>query len=356
MAPLATLKPPMLGELSPVALVLIDARRRILEANPAAESLLKMSRRALAGRPLSEVIYHDSPLFELVDRAQRQAGDITAPGTPVSGPGMHTRAICDVRVRSADGGAFVIALSETPSRESSDSVAGAAGFGRILGHEVKNPLAGIIGAAQLLDRQGQPDQAELLDIIKDEARRIERLVNRLSAFELFSAPRMHPLNIHALIDKIIAAERAAIGTNVTFQREFDPSLPDIIGDADHLQQAFHNIIRNAAEAAIDGGTRGQVTIRTAYAAGLSMKQARLGAGLRRAMLVSIEDDGLGIPRERQATIFDVFQSSKSGARGLGLSIVSEVVTAHGGQIRVDSEPGKTRFTVLLPLGDGADHG
>ncbi|WP_373004000.1 ATP-binding protein, partial [Hyphomonas sp.] len=99
-----------------------------------------------------------------------------------------------------------------------------------------------------------------------------------------------------------------------------------------------------------------VTIRTAYAAGLSMKQARLGAGLRRAMLVSIEDDGLGIPRERQATIFDVFQSSKSGARGLGLSIVSEVVTAHGGQIRVDSEPGKTLFTVLLPLGDGADHG
>jgi len=356
MAPLATLKPPMLGEISPVALVLIDSRRRVLEANPAAESLLKMSRRALAGRPLSEVIYHDSPLFELVDRAQRQSGDITAPGTPIAGPGMHSRVICDIRIRSAERGSFIIALSETPARESSDSVAGAAGFGRILGHEVKNPLAGIIGAAQLLDRQGKPDQSELLDIIKDEARRIERLVNRLSAFELFSAPRLQPLNIHALLDKIFAAERAAIGPSVTFYREFDPSLPDIMGDADHLQQAFHNIIRNAAEAAIDGGGQGRVTIRTAYAAGLSMKQARLGAGLRRAMLVSIEDDGVGIPRERQATIFDVFQSSKSGARGLGLSIVSEVIMAHGGHIRVDSEPGMTRFTVLLPLGDGADLG
>lgn len=356
MASLATLRPPMLGELSPVALVLIDARRRILEANPAAESLLKMSRRALAGRPLSEVIYHDSPLFELIDRAQRQAGDIMAPGTPISGPGMHSRIICDIRVRSADRGAFVLALAETPSRESSDSVAGAAGFGRILGHEVKNPLAGIIGAAQLLERQGQADQSELLDIIKDEARRIERLVNRLSAFELFSAPRLQPFNIHALLDKIIAAERAANGPKVTFQRVFDPSLPDVVGDSDHLQQAFHNIMRNAVEAAVENGSNGNVTIRTAYAAGLAMKQARLGAGLRRAMMITIEDDGKGIPRERQATIFDVFQSSKSGARGLGLSIVSEVVTAHGGQIRVDSEPGSTRFTVLLPLGDGTEHG
>ncbi|KCZ94641.1 nitrogen regulation protein NR(II) [Hyphomonas johnsonii MHS-2] len=339
-----------------MALVLIDARRRILEANPAAESLLKMSRRALAGRPMSEVIYHDSPIFELIDRADRQSGDIMAPGTPIAGPGMHNGIICDIRIRSADDGTFVLALAETPSRESSDSVAGAAGFGRILGHEVKNPLAGIIGAAQLLERQGQADQSELLDIIKDEARRIERLVNRLSAFELFSAPRMQAFNIHALLDKIIAAERAAIGANVSFNREFDPSLPDVIGDADHLQQAFQNIVRNAAEAAIDNGSHGSVTIRTSYAAGLSMKQARRGAGLRKAMMVSIEDDGQGISRERQATIFDVFQSSKSGARGLGLSIVSEVVAAHGGQIRVDSEPGATRFTVLLPLGDGVDHG
>ena len=93
-------------------------------------------------------------------------------------------------------------------------------------------------------------------------------------------------------------------------------------------------------------------MRTSYAAGLSFRQARLGAGLRRAMLVSVEDTGKGIPRNRQNTIFEVFQSSKSGARGLGLSIVKEVVTAHGGQIRVDSVPGSTRFAVLLPLGTG----
>ena len=349
MSTLTGLRPSGLADLAPIALMQIDNRRRIANINPAAESLLKLSRRALVGRPLSEVIFHDSLLFELIDRAERDPAEITAPGTPVSGPSMQIRVICDVRLRMVEGQNFIIVLAETPSRDSAEGIAGAAGFGRILGHEVKNPLAGIIGAAQLLDRQGQPDQSELLDIIKDEARRIERLVNRLSAFELFSAPRMQTCNVHALLDKVIASERAAMGTKVEYRRDFDPSLPDMTGDPDHLQQAFQNIVRNAAEAASESGSRGEVVIRTAYAAGLAMRQARLGSGLRRAMLISIEDNGAGIARERQSTIFDVFQSSKSGGRGLGLSVVSEVVNAHGGQIRVDSQPGSTRFTVLLPL-------
>jgi two-component system, NtrC family, nitrogen regulation sensor histidine kinase GlnL len=347
--------PTSLGDLSPIALVHLDARRRIVAANAAAEALLQQSRRALAGKPLSELIYHDSPMFELIDRAQRQAGDLLAPGTPMAGPGLQMRLIADVCIRQLDDGEFILAFNETPARDTSDSAVGVAGFGRILGHEVKNPLAGIIGAAQLLERQGHAAQDELLGIIKSEARRIERLVNRLSAFELFSAPRLTPLNIHALLDRVIASERAAIGSRVEIRRAFDPSLPPAVGDEDHLQQAFQNIVRNAAEAAMEAGGRGEVTIRTAYAAGMAMKQARLGPSLRRAMLVSIEDNGQGIPRERQATMFDVFHSSKSGARGLGLSIVSEVIAAHGGQIRVDSEPGATRFTVLLPISEGTTH-
>ncbi|MGA1343550.1 MAG: two-component system sensor histidine kinase NtrB [Hyphomonas sp.] len=342
-------RPVDLGEMAPIALLRIDARRRISSVNAAAEALLQASRRALVDRPLSEIIFYDSPLFELIDRAAREPAEITAPSTPLSGPSIAARAVCDIRVRCIEGGEFVIVLNEAPARDPAEGTAGAAGFGRILGHEVKNPLAGIIGAAQLLERQAVAGQSELLDIIKDEARRIERLVNRLSAFELFSAPRMQPCNVHALLDKVIASERAAIGPKIDFRREFDPSLPDIEADPDHLQQAFQNIVRNAAEAASVDGRRGEVIIRTSYAAGLAMRQARLGSGLRRAMLISIEDNGHGIPRERQATIFEVFQSSKSGGRGLGLSVVSEVVSAHGGQIRVDSRPGSTRFSVLLPI-------
>ena len=343
---------PRLGDLSPIALLLIDSRRKVVEVNAAAESLLQLSRRGLRSKPLSEIVYHDSPVFELLDRAHRTVGDITAPGTPITVPGLMSRQICDIWVRSTDDNGFMIAMCEAATRDVNESAAGVAGFGRILGHEVKNPLGGIIGAAQLLERQSVDGQSELLSIIKEEARRIERLVNRLSAFELFSAPHMEPFNIHALLERVLASERAAMGSKVEFKRDFDPSLPPVIGDSDHLQQAFQNLIRNAAEAAMDGDTPGKVTVRTSYAAGLSFRQARRGAGLRRAMLVSVEDTGKGIARNRQSTIFEVFQSSKSGARGLGLSIVKEVVTAHGGQIRVDSVPGSTRFSVLLPLGTG----
>jgi two-component system nitrogen regulation sensor histidine kinase GlnL len=344
-----------LADLSPIALLVIDDRRRIVDGNPEAETLFQLSRRSLTGKPLSELIYHDSLIWELLDRAQRQVGDIASPGTPITGPSIPSGLVCDVWVRTTGDEGFVIALVETAVREGNESSAGVAGFGRILGHEVKNPLGGIIGAAQLLERQGVEGQAELLEIIRDEARRIERLVNRLSAFELFSAPRMKEFNIHALLDRVIASERVAIGSNVEIKRDFDPSLPELMGDADHLQQAFQNIIRNAAEAAQEGGG-GQVIIRTAYATGLAFKRSRFGVGLQRAMLVTIEDNGRGIPREKLSRIFDVFQSSKSGARGLGLSIVKEVITAHGGQIRVDSEPGTTRFTVLLPIRTGGLNG
>lgn len=344
--------PSRLGDLSPVALMHLDARRRIVDANIAAETLLKHSRRSLSGRPLSEVIYHHSPLFELIDRAQNEAGDVSAPKLPLAGPGLPGRLAANVTVRLLDEGDFILALTNSPVRDGADAAAGVAAFGRILGHEVKNPLAGIVGAAQLLERQNHAGQDELLGIITSEARRIERLINRLSAFELFSAPRMKLFNIHALLDRVISSERAAMGSRVQLRRDFDPSLPDVIGDEDHLQQAFQNIVRNACEAAFDGAGRGEVGIRTAYAAGLALKQARLGPELRRAILVSVEDNGAGIPRERQSTMFELFQSSKSGARGLGLSVVSEVVAAHGGQIRVDSEPGATRFTVLLPLIEG----
>lgn len=345
-----------LADLSPIALLVIDGRRKIVDGNPAAEALFQISRRALSSKPLSELIYHDSLLWELLDRAQRQVGDITSPGTPITGPTINSRLVCDVWVRTTDDEGFVIALVETAVREGNDSASGVAGFGRILGHEVKNPLGAIIGAAQLLDRQNVEGQSELLGIIRDEARRIERLVNRLSAFELFSAPRMADFNIHALLDRVIASERVSVGNAVDIRRDFDPSLPEVFGDEDHLQQAFQNIIRNAAEAAQDGGGRGQVLVRTAYATGLAFKRSRFGVGLQRAMLVTVEDNGRGIPREKLSRIFDVFQSSKSGARGLGLSIVKEVITAHGGQIRVDSEPGTTRFTVLLPIRTGGLNG
>lgn len=338
-----------LSDLVPFSILQIDERRKIVAANTEAQMLLGHSLKSLKGHNLSEFVYHDSPLFELLDRANGQDGDVSAHGVVISGPSLATGRLFDVRLRAGPSEGVVLAISESLMRDPADSSAGISGFGRILGHEVKNPLAGISGAAQLLLRSADPEQAPLLDVIRSEASRIERLVNRLSAFELFSAPRRDRFNIHQLLDKILIAEEAAHGGKIVLKRAYDPSLPEILGDEDHLHEAFQNIVRNAAEAASEAGGKGQVTLQTAFETGFAFSSKRNARRLQRAIRITIEDNGKGISAETRDQMFDMFSSTKAGGRGLGLSVVSEVVAAHEGRIKVESRPGQTRFSVFLPM-------
>ncbi|MAN75274.1 MAG: PAS domain-containing sensor histidine kinase [Henriciella sp.] len=338
-----------LSDLAPFAIIHLDPRRVILTANTEAQILLGHSLSSLQGRNLSEFIYHDSPIFELLDRVSGEEGDVNAHGVVVSGPAAPKNRLYDVRLRPGPDATIVLAVSETLMRDPSDSAAGISGFGRILGHEVKNPLAGISGAAQLLLRTADDKQAPLLDVIRSEASRIERLVSRLSAFELFSAPRRDRFNIHQLLDKIMIAEEAAHGGNIILKRAYDPSLPEILGDEDHLHEAFQNIVRNAAEAASETGGKGEVTLQTAFETGFAFSSKRNARRLQRAIRVTVEDNGRGISAETRDQMFDMFSSTKAGGRGLGLSVVSEVVAAHEGRIKVESRPGQTKFSVFLPM-------
>ena len=337
-----------LSDAVPIALISLDARRKIIASNMEAEVLLGQSRNALSGRSLSEIVYYDNPIFELIDKAESMSGDMTAHGVPVSGPTISNGQVHDIRIRPDDLGGFLLALGRSIGREAVEGDPAVAGFGRILGHEVKNPLAGISGATQLLLRNARGDQTELLGLIKRETERIERLVSRLSAFELFSAPRLEKLNIHSVLDDVFDSEAAAFSGQIQLEKEYDPSLPPIMGDSDHLHEAFQNLVRNACEAANSNGG-GRVRIQTAYEAGFGILVKGRFQGLKRALKVTVDDNGGGIPIERQMAVFEMFQSSKSGGRGLGLSIVREIVAAHGGQIKVDSADRRTRFTVYLPL-------
>ncbi|MEL6473111.1 MAG: ATP-binding protein [Pseudomonadota bacterium] len=339
----------LLADLAPVALLALDSRRRIRAANTEAETQLGLSRRSLSGKALSEIIYHDTPLFELIDKAESMAGSMYAHGVPISGPTLAEGLLNNVRIKQDDAGGFILAFAPTHVREGGDHAPGVAAFGRILGHEVKNPLAGISGAAQLLQRDARPEQEELLSIVVSETQRIERLISRLSAFELFSAPRLKPVNIHDTLDRVLKAEEAAFADKVVYRRMYDPSLPPVLGDEDHLHEAFQNLVRNASEASTAAGGTGQVTVRTAYEAGLRIVPKTSPRKRLSAMKVVIQDDGPGIPPDRQAALFEMFQSTKSGGRGLGLSVVGEIVSAHGGQVKVESRPGKTRFSIFLPL-------
>lgn len=338
-----------LADLAPLALLQIDARRRIDAANTEAQMLLGHSETALRGKSLSEFIYHDSPLFELLDRVFSQEGDVSAHGVTISGPAIPGSRTFDVKLRPTPPFGVIMAVADGVARDPSHGAAGISGFGRILGHEVKNPLAGISGAAQLLLRGASEEQASLLNVIRSEAHRIERLVTRLSAFELFSSPRKDRFNIHELLDKVLLAEEAAHGGRIVLKRAYDPSLPEILGDEDHLHEAFQNIVRNAAEAAAEAEGSGQVILQTAFETGFAFSKTRNAKRLQRAIRVTVEDNGKGIPPRSREQMFDMFSSTKAGGRGLGLSVVSEVIAAHEGRIKVESRPGQTRFSVFLPM-------
>ena len=338
-----------LAGLAPFALLQVDERRRIVAANPEAQAILGHSERAMLRRPLSEVVFHDSPLFDLIDRSMTLQGDVSAHAIHISGPGFTRQLVADVRLRPTGDGGVVLAMMNTPDHDLIDNQASVAAFGRILGHEVKNPLAGISGAAQLLMRQARDDQQDMLNIIQSETKRIERLITRLSAFELFSAPRMEPFNVHALLDRVIAAEDVAYKGQVDIRRLYDPSLPDLMGDQDHLHEAFQNIIRNAIEASIGTGSPPLVTVETAFETSFGFGNMSRNGKLGRAIRVTIEDNGPGIPPEKRDKMFDLFTSTKAGGRGLGLNVVNEIINTHRGRIKIDSLPGQTRFSVYLPI-------
>lgn len=338
-----------LAGLAPFGLLQVDERRRIAGANPEAQVMLGNSERVMLRKPLSEVIFHDSPLFELIDRAVKLKGDVSAQRVMVSGPNFSKPITVDVKVRSIGDGGVVLALMSSSGHDVIDNPGNVAAFGRILGHEVKNPLAGISGAAQLLLRSSKDDQTPMLNIILSETKRIERLISRLSAFELFSSPRMDKFNIHALLDQVIAAEEVAQSGRVNIKRLFDPSLPELTGDQDHLHEALQNIVRNASEAVLTTTEPSNITIHTAFETGFAIARISPSGRLGRAIRITVEDNGPGIPREKKEKMFDLFTSTKSGGRGLGLNVVSEVIKAHNGRIKIDSQPGKTLFSVYLPI-------
>ena len=338
-----------LASMAPFALLQVDERRRIAGANPEAQAMLGHSERAMLRRPLSEVVFHDSPLFDLIDRTMSLSGDLTAHAVTVTGPGFARPLIVDVKLRPIGDGNIVLALLENNENDVSDNPANVAAFGRILGHEIKNPLAGISGAAQLLQRSAREDQHSMLSIIHSETKRIERLISRLSAFELFSSPRMERFNIHEVIDQVVAAEEVAHAARVNFVKLYDPSLPEISGDRDHLHEAFLNIIRNASEAALVGSGDAEIKVTTAFETSFAIAGVSPNGRLGRAIRITIQDNGPGIPPEQKDKMFDLFVSSKSGGRGLGLNVVNEIVSAHRGRIKVDSRPGDTRFSIYLPI-------
>jgi two-component system nitrogen regulation sensor histidine kinase GlnL len=334
----------------PFAVMAVSRRDVVTFINPACETLLARSAPLLRGRPLTDVLAEDAPLFDFLARARREGGIVTERGLRIASPIVAPVDLDVTAAPDTEDGALVLTLMPARSvqDDASAEVTAVAQVARMLGHEVKNPLAGIVGAAQLLARQARDDQQALLSLIREEGARIERIVDRFTAFETFFSPRTRPTNVHEVLDSVMELARASFGANSKFELAYDPSLPEIEVDPDHLHEAALNLVKNAVEAASTGTSKPRVSVSTRYRAGFRFAGRDLPRA-RGALEIAIQDNGPGVPETAVARVFEPFYTTKSGGAGVGLAVVSEIMSAHGGFVVLDNSPGGACLRLLFPI-------
>ena len=320
--------------------------------NSAAESFSGKSVNQMRGRKLSTAVGEGSVLQSLVDQARSNAVSVVLHGVEISWADQLPR-INDLHATNISNGQVLLLLHPRGLAEQMDrslthrsAARSVAGMAAMLAHEIRNPLAGINGAAQLLAMSVADEDQELTTLIQDEIRRIGRLVDRMEQFGDLRPAQREAVNIHGILDRAKRAAEVGFADHVRFIEDFDPSLPPVNGDEDQLSQVFQNLLKNAAEATPKVG--GVITIKTAFRPGVRLQMP----GQRSESLpleVTITDNGVGIPPELINDIFDPFVSSKAAGTGLGLSLVSKNIVDHGGVVECISEPGKTKLKVLLPI-------
>jgi two-component system nitrogen regulation sensor histidine kinase GlnL len=347
----------------PQPVIVIDEDRMVVFVNYAAETFFGASLSVLSRQRLDDLIAFGSPIVGLAQSVAERRAPMTEYRVRVGSARFGDEAddrIVDVfasPISDLDARVALLFQERTMadkidrqlvSRGAARSVTGLASM---LAHEIKNPLSGIRGAAQLLEQSVTAEELPLARLVREEVDRIVDLIDRVEVFGDDRPIEREAINIHVVLDRVKLLAKSGVARNLSFSEEYDPSLPPVFGNRDQLIQVFLNLVKNAAEA-LERTTKGEIKISTAFRPGIRIAVQGVSQRISLPLEIVIEDNGPGILPDMLPILFDPFVTTKANGSGLGLALVAKIVGDHGGVIDCDSRPGRTRFRVLLPVAKG----
>ena len=346
----------------PHPILVLDGNERIIYANSAAESFLHASLAMLKRQHLPQIVAFGSPLLALVDQVRRTGATVNEYSIDLGTPKLGTNKLVDVYGGPMpDHPNWIIlmlqqrAMARMIERQFTHRAAAksVSGMAAVLAHEIKNPLSGIKGAAQLLESGVSDEDRALTQLICTESDRIRDLVDGMEVFGDERPLSMGPINIHDILNHVKELASHGVARDITIIEDYDPSLPPVMGNRDQLIQALFNLIKNAAEAIAgterDARQEGRIRLNTAFRPGVRLSVSGAAERISLPLMIEIVDNGPGIPEAMKPHLFDPFVTSKNQGKGLGLALVAKIIGDHGGIIECVGKGDETIFRILLPM-------